>query len=407
MIYNHIKQIYTIIYFKHNVTRNRYRSFSKGLFAPALKSCIFFLFLFKRFKYRNMRILFILLSCFIGFPLAAQTLQGVVLETGTQKPIQGASIFFHGTSFYCITDEQGHFSLTIPQKINTPLIISHVSYQPLSYPYPYNNLPDSLFMQEKVMDLQAVVVSIDVFSRKLKMNAFRRHFLGETIAGKSCTILNEDDIQVSFNPHDNTLRAFCDAPIIIYNAYLQYTMQYHLRDFFIQYTRKTLSDKYMIRYRIDGSCIFTDEAPEDPSAAKRRRITYERSYAAFFYDLVHGKINQGRSESSFRALGINSKVIDIAATHHLTDSLNLHAVHVDFPPEIQRDTIDRLGRKIYGQMLVTFKNRIYSVINYYKPSFLIDDFGNFDSGSGIFFEGDMAIQRIGNMLPYNYRPPTR
>ena len=113
-------------------------------------------------------------------------------------------------------------------------------------------------------------------------------------------------------------------------------------------------------------------------------------------------------EKDYAAKGILiSKVIDIAATHHLTDSLNLHAVHVDFPPEIQRDTIDRLGRKIYGQMLVTFKNRIYSVINYYKPSFLIDDFGNFDSGSGIFFEGDMAIQRIGNMLPYNYRPPTR
>ena len=61
------------------------------------------------------------------------------------------------------------------------------------------------------MDIVPVMVSYELFSGNKKWMFFRRHFLGTTRAGKSCTILNEDDIQLIYNVKDNTLQAFCNT----------------------------------------------------------------------------------------------------------------------------------------------------------------------------------------------------
>lgn len=352
------------------------------------------------------KLLFLLAGCFWGLhlPAYAQTLNGIVLDRNSKTPIQGASVFFDGTSIYTVTDEQGHFTLPVKQKINTQLMVSHVAYRPLSFQYPYDNLSDTLLMQEKATNIQEVVVSVDIFSRKLKMNAFRRHFLGETLAGKSCKILNEDDIQLIYNVNNNTMYASSDNPIIVQNKYLGYTVSYNLQAFYTQYTRKTLSDNYMTRYHISGSSSFADDAPGDSTAIKRRDRTYERSYTSFFYDLVHGKITPEGKSSEFQVIGERSMAIPTGKLVDLRDSLGLHAVYLKPNSEIIFDSIAPDGRKIFGQMVVAFKKFVRSGITHFEPVFLLDDFGNFNLTSGIFFDGDMARQRVGDMLPRDYRP---
>lgn len=152
--------------------------------------------------------------------------------------------------------------------------------------------------------------------------------------------------------------------------------------------------------------MFTDRAPDDPITEKRRAKIYQRSYTAFFYDLLHQNLDNDTLQSSaFRVYGYDSKPISVSATHQLSDSLNLHAVSLHFPPEkIFIGKSNSPQNTIYGQLLVAYKNSILSGIIYRKPLFFLDEFGNFGSDSGIFFEGDMALQRVGNMLPANYRP---
>ncbi len=153
--------------------------------------------------------------------------------------------------------------------------------------------------------------------------------------------------------------------------------------------------------------MFTDRAPNDHQTEKRRAQIYQRSYTAFFYDLLHLDIdNDPRHLSAFRVYGYDLSPISIHATHHISDSLNLHAVTLHFPPErIVIDPQHPPKTPIYGQLLVVYQKRVLSGIVYRKPMFFLDDFGNFGSDSGIFFEGDMSLQRIGDMLPANYRPP--
>jgi len=342
----------------------------------------------------------------LWIPLHSQTIQSIILDQHTHRPIAGATIFFNGTSLYALSDEQGRFTLSSKQQINASVIVTHVSYNLQTYPYPYTSVPDTIFLQEKTSDILPVTVNFERYTRQQKMDVFRRHFLGETRPGKSCTILNENDIQVIYDPMDSTLRAICPKPILIYNQYLQYSIQYHLQEFLIQYNRKSLKDRHMIRYRINGSCMFTDQAPDDPIIEKRRAKIYQRSYTAFFYDLLHQDIDNDTLQlSEFRVYGYDSKPISLNATHHFSDSLNLHAVTLNFPPEkIFIGKNNPPQNKIYGQLLVSYKNSILSGIIYRQPMFFLDDFGNFGSDSGIFFEGDMALQRVGNMLPANYRP---
>ncbi len=89
------------------------------------------------------------LWCTLWLPANSQVIQSVLLDQNTHQPVVGASIFFNGTSFYELSDEQGHFAIPIKQQINTALIITHVSYNMQSYSAPYTNIPDTIFLQEK------------------------------------------------------------------------------------------------------------------------------------------------------------------------------------------------------------------------------------------------------------------
>jgi len=102
-------------------------------------------------------VIIVVLSC---IQANAQTLTGVVYDNETKQPIPDVYVFIGGTQIIDITTNSGQFSLTIQQMIVNPkLVLSHISYNTLIIDDPFNNLPDTIYMEEQVNALEEVTVS--------------------------------------------------------------------------------------------------------------------------------------------------------------------------------------------------------------------------------------------------------
>jgi hypothetical protein len=142
-------------------------------------------------------IVVVILSC---HRMSAQSLTGTVYDKVTKQPIPDVYVYLDGTSINDITTDSGRFELAVKKTLNTKLVLHHVSYHTVIIENPFGNIPAKLYMEERLNVLSDVTVQADRFTRAQKLNAFRGQFLGMTKAGKSCKIINEDDIRIWFNP---------------------------------------------------------------------------------------------------------------------------------------------------------------------------------------------------------------
>ena len=98
----------------------------------------------------------IALSC---FRINAQTLTGLVYDKATNQPVPDVHVFIGGTQIIDITTSSGKFSLTIQQIIVNPkLVFSHISYNTFIIDDPFNNLPDTIYMEGQMNVLEEVTV---------------------------------------------------------------------------------------------------------------------------------------------------------------------------------------------------------------------------------------------------------
>ncbi len=73
-------------------------------------------------------------------------------------------------------------------------------------------------------------------TREIRLRYFRDQFLGLTKNGKSCTILNEEDLLLRFNKKTKQLTVNSKRPIIVNNENLNYQIRFEIKDFLINYS---------------------------------------------------------------------------------------------------------------------------------------------------------------------------
>jgi len=336
----------------------------------------------------------------------AQTLSGVVYDKATKQPVQGAYVYLNGTSIVNLTDNSGKFSLTVRQTINTQLVFSHITYNLVNIEDPFNNLPDTIYMEERPNTLREVIVHGDPFSRQQKLRAFREQFLGITQAGRSCRIVNEDDIQVWYNVPTKTLFASSNQPIEVINEYLGYRTLFTLVDFKTEYSSVTLNRNRVQQSYYAVLTSFTDLKPDDIRIKKRRDDVYVTSTRNFFKCLAYDPffildttddpifwVYEGRNQIDF-----NSHFI-------INDTISQKAIKISnalIEKENPDDSLLRINISHYDSDNRGF--RYYSRISFFTNTLLVDQYGNIDKIDKVTFEGRLGRARAGNMLPLNYVP---
>jgi len=336
------------------------------------------------------------LVCITFLKLQAQVIEGIVYDVRTNETVPGVAIYLNGTSIITTSDKDGYFKLFIEESINTTLIFSHLSYESLTYSPPFDKLGHSFFLSEKVNQLEVAVVQADRISRENKMKVFKEHFLGTTISGKSCIIVNEEDIMLHFDNETNRLIAFATDPIIIENKYLGYRIFFHLQDFTIQYAENAKNMNSITHVSFSGTCLFNDLSPFDLKITTRRNDIYSRSNAFFWKSFASNTLKEAKFKIYNRG-----KQFDPDQFFAITKTASQVEVAIKPATNIDRH-YEGMRSPVSGVIRVVHNGLSDSEIIFLTPSFSIDLFGNIDAIHDIIYYGDMGDQRLGDMLPLNY-----
>ena len=351
-------------------------------------------------------VIIILWRCYAG----AQeiTIAGIVCDEDTKSPIASAHVYLDGTSIKAITDNSGRFELTPKSVINSKLVIQHLSYETAIIDHPFEALPDTLYMNERTEELYEVTVVADRFSRRQKMQAFREQFLGTSRAGRSCSIVNEDDIQLYFNTHSQKLFAFSDKPIVVVNNYLGYEISFMLVDFWIQYGSfrgvsihgvSSLDSDYVQSSFFAVVSSFSDIAPDNSRIKQRRDDAYENSANYFFKCFT----NNALQVNEFRLFN-NGSQVNYQDYFSITDTLSQKTISIIPGTDIDKAEEMQFEPNLTGSISVLYRKSVRSDIFFMADSFLVDRYGNIDQIDKLFFKGQMGNNRAGNMLPIDYEP---
>ncbi len=325
--------------------------------------------------YQLNKLLFSGLILLLPALIKAQVISGKVYRAGTDSVIAHASIYLGGTLTGTTSNKQGEFRLTVLEG-KIPLVISCVGY----YSAVVNNYsPEQLlkvYLKPKINELKGITINANQSkSREAMERMFRREFIGTTKDAASCKILNIDDVDLHYNKKTNTLTAFCDKSIEIENIRLAYHISYYL-----DYFKKTDD---AVSY--NGNFKFRDKATNQ----NRKIISANRENA---YD--------GSRMQFIRALW-NNRLED----HYFS----IYSPAGDWVPIDSILFVDKNSLKYIAlpyKVNILFNGDKHTPTGLFQsqPKCYIDQNGFCDDNLQWF--GHMAIQRVGDMLPFEYRSVT-
>ena len=320
---------------------------------------------------------FILLCLLINLHLITytQVIKGTILDKQTKKPIEYASVYFSGTFAGTTSDQNGKFELDISKNPSMPLTISFVGY----YSYVLTDFsagkPLFIYLTPKINELNEVVISAESLARirKEKLKLFKNEFLGLTTNAKNCEITNEDDIKFNYGNDGDTLKAFASKPILINNKALGYKITYYLDKF--EYDKKSKTVIFV------GNIIFT----EDLTVDKTQKKVYEKKRINTFL---------GSRMHFFRSLWSN----ELQSNKFIVKNSNGQVL--SYKNIVNKDSSNKAFLNFTENLIIDYYSNL-SAINFLKNEVFFDKNGYFDP-TGINWIGEMAKQRVADLLPYEY-----
>jgi hypothetical protein len=307
-----------------------------------------------------------------------QIVKGTILNKSDNLKINFASIYINGTSVGTNSDQNGYFELDITKYSSLPLTISALGYYSVTLADFSREKPIEVYLTPKTFELNEVFVLAKSTAKERKANIklFRDQFLGSSYNGQHCVIMNEGDITFKNGTSHDTLKAFASKPILIVNNALGYKITYYLDKF--EYYRKSKSFLYKGSAKFDEG--ITSEITQKKFFEKRRKIAYLGSRSHFFSSLWTNSLKS------------NGFIV----RNSVDEIINYEDI-----------VIVRAGFKKY----LSYKGNLYiyyfskspnSYIEPLKDQIFFDSNGYFD-GSGVKVIGQMAQQRIGDLLPYDFK----
>ncbi|HSI69616.1 MAG TPA: carboxypeptidase-like regulatory domain-containing protein, partial [Gillisia sp.] len=131
--------------------------------------------------------------------LYSQTyLTGYVYSAIDSTAVPGVSVYFDGTSTGVSTTDEGYFSISLANETTSPLVVSSVGYQTTFIPRSSQQTtqPIIIYLKESEESLGEVFLETDPWSRKKKLDIFRKEFLGKSMAASECMIENENALRL-------------------------------------------------------------------------------------------------------------------------------------------------------------------------------------------------------------------
>jgi len=371
------------------------------------------------------------------------TISGVIINAESKKPLARASVFLSNSSVGTATAENGTYSLYDVRPGQYTLVVSILGFEQYNKTILVGREPIKLDIElkPKPMMLREVVISTSEDWKK-NFEAFRKQFIGTDENAKYCTILNPHILNITFNQTKQILHADGDEFLIVENKALGYRIKFLLNEFDW--------DKIAGIISTDGPRVFEDLPGSESQKKKwheKREAVYYGSSMHFLRSLYKNKLTEEGFEiktlNRYRNLQRPSnevihRQIEIYKTMGKIDSANywiglanapqwtneslvepsLHPWEICYPSAEQpglynlkfrnylyviykNKTDDTYNKDIYRPL--NMSNYAVSVVTLGTPYAVFDMNGIIHEG-GTLFEGTWSMNRLSDLLPYDYVP---
>ena len=227
----------------------------------------------------------------LAAPAQAQTatLVGRVTDTAG-APLPGANVYLSGTTRGTATDAEGRFRIERVELGAYRLVASLLGFtagtQDVRLTDPGEAGPFVFELREAVAELGEVDVTAEGPDPRWlrRYERFKRTLLGESENAALTDI--ENPYVLDFSERGGTLRATASAPLVVVNRALGYTLTYDLETFEASDTR--------VRYH--GEELFEEMEPADDAEAARWHVARAQAYRGSLRHLLQSLI-AGQTEA--------------------------------------------------------------------------------------------------------------
>ncbi|GAB5536166.1 MAG: carboxypeptidase-like regulatory domain-containing protein [Rubricoccaceae bacterium] len=355
--------------------------------------------------------LFALLT--VGSVAAQTNLTGTVTDTDGE-PLPGANVYLSGTTRGAATSPNGTFVIENVSPGAYQVVASILGYtagvQNVQVRGTASVAPLTFQLEVNVAELGNVQVEAEGDARwQRRYRRFKKVLIGESENAARTDI--ENPWVLDFRESGGTLRATASAPLIIHNQALGYTLYYDLSDFEAAPTR--------IKY--DGTERFEEMEPEDEAQARRWAIARAQAYRGSLRHFLQA-LQRGTSEAegfvvTLRKTNGEGQLLEYVGRPVAIDSI---VVRSDEPGWFSLEYDGLLGVKydvepeVPAYLSSEWFREARSAPEPFQQSNLklsseaeeVDPQGNPADPFGISASGYLAFERLGDLVPAEYVPPT-
>lgn len=368
------------------------------------------------------------------FSTFSATINGLVKDAATGKPMESVSVFIAGTTFGTTTRPDGSFSLNFATNSASQLVFAHLGFRTENLNVSDINLSEPLTIEMHIKSLLIPVVSVYAkeTNRKKNLAEFLNAFLGDSEFGKKCSVLNPDVIHLVRKPipgkiGQDQLIAYADSTLIIENKSLGYTIRYTLEAF-------NLSNYQLSFY---GYPLFEDNLARIRNHEKileNRERAFQGSQMHFFRSLTNKTLQQEgfllfKVEKEF-SYGMTSNVWGLMSDSVFVSESNKHMVQTEIPLNLMNETyyMEKSAALQYyepfevryvlnGEDKAYRNNWVYhrgmkrnlgqqtTIVKIQGLPLLFFPNGAYKHSRDLITIGYWSFKKVGELLPWDYQPP--
>ncbi len=350
----------------------------------------------------RLQILSIGLLILFGLRIQAQTTITGVVSDSLNVPVASASVYLSKTTLGTLTDRNGIYVLSVPEKGVYEMTVSYIGFKTVSLLINAegSNQVINIKLSLNPVLLKEITVSSKEKNRLKNYSRFVKLFLGETSNSQYCKIINPDDLRLITDAQTKTLNGFSFKALRIENRALGYIINYDLKEF--SYNTETGFLKF------EGNYFFQPlkgTSRETKIWIKNRLSAYYGSrmhlFRALFSDsLSHEdyEIFECKTDSITKEL----LIIKPIQVNDLRLSQGNNYLTLFYSKPILINYTDNHSELFTG--LTGFQSK--KELSTLKFSDFINVYpnGSFDNPYSITWEGVMSNERVADMLPYDFMP---
>ncbi len=338
--------------------------------------------------------------------------KGKVFSGTTGQPLAKASVFAQNTTLGTLTDDEGNFSINLPNG-GYDLAITYSGYETALKRVTTADAgaaPLSFVLNPKQENLDDVVI---VSSNKVRNGLekygqfFRDNFLGQSRNSLETKIINDSILEFYYYKKQNKLKVIAAEPLQIENYALGYNISYSLDSFVYEYNKEASI--------YTGNPLFSNMVTEDSAQLTTWNSARNLAYRGSILHFMRSIFSKDAGKNGFEMqtiLEMNNEeksvpVKNIYNALHYTKDDSLATVEIY--PSLPRAGI--LYKNAKPSALYTANNPgepktfRFSVIQFMPDARLtIEENGYYYDQESLLISGYWGWDKVAESLPYDFIP---